>query len=238
MTTVVPVVKPVPAPVKKIDGAENKSAFDKLASTFAMLIGLKADTDSVDATYKALTYLFIESIITAVIATLFVFAMPLYETRYIFSATTPENNVSRLVPLAVPNLTNSAIKSWADSSVTEILTIGFGDFNRKLIAQRQRFTTDGWGDFVRAFLDRKVGESFRKSQLVLTTVPSDTPIIESQGSDEEHLYKWEVKVPVIMTYATNNEVTKTERSTITLTLVRVPYNDASRGVAIDNWRQR
>ncbi len=180
---------------------------------------------------------FVQTVIILVLIGVFSFVAPLFQQRYLYLSETPEHEVGKLVPLLMPNLTNSAIKAWAASSVTEILTIGFGDFNSKLLAQKERFTADGWSDFVHAFLDKKVGESFRHSQLVLTTVPSEDPIIVSQGASVEHVYQWVVRIPVIMTYATNNEVTKPERSTVTLTLVRVPYEEVTRGVAIDAWQQ-
>jgi intracellular multiplication protein IcmL len=184
--------------------------------------------------YKRITR---QSVAVLVLTLLFILAMPFFQTRYVYVSTTPEHAESSLVGLTIPNLTTSAIKSWAASGVTEILTIGFGDFNDKLVAQRERFTTDGWNDFVHMFLDKKIGEQFRQNQLVLTTAPSADPTIVSEGPNPQHVYQWVVKVPVIMTYATNNNRTEHQEASITLVLVRVPYEVASRGVAIDSWRQ-
>jgi Type-IV b secretion system, inner-membrane complex component len=167
--------------------------------------------------------------------------IPLTKPIYRYYARAPEqfiNDAAPLAPLMLPNLTNHAILSWAATSVTEIMTIGFGDFEAKLLNQKTRFTKDGWDAFVKAFLDQKIDQSFRQHQLVLTTVPSDTPVITSQGENLQHVYEWHVQIPVIMTYATNNNVTKPERSLIELTISRVAYEQSVSGIAIDSWKQR
>jgi hypothetical protein len=71
--------------------------------------------------------------------------------------------------------------------------------------------------------------------LVLTTVPSNTPIIVGQGVNPQEVYQWEVQMPVIMSYATNNNVINRKRSVITLTIVRVPADENASGIAIQGW---
>jgi hypothetical protein len=168
----------------------------------------------------------------------FIFCVPLFHPIYHYYAVNPQQQRTQMIGLGVPNLTNRAILSWAANGVTEIMTVGFGDFETKLLAQKTRFTHEGWDAFVKAFLDQKIDESFRKHQLVLTTVPSDTPIIVSQGENENHVYQWRVQIPVIMTYATNNNVTRPERSLIDLTIMRVPFDQNDSGIAIDTWKQK
>ena len=108
--------------------------------------------------------------------------------------------------LNMPNMTNRAILSWTINSVTEIMTFGFGDFNAKL-AQQKTALYGRWLDkFRHEFLKQKIGETFKQNQLVLTTVPSNVPVILSQGQNDQGDYQWKVQVPVIMTYATNNNV--------------------------------
>jgi hypothetical protein len=140
-----------------------------------------------------------------------------------------------LVPLYNPNLTNRALLSWAATSVTEIMTFGFGDFDRQLLSQRVRFTSDGWESFVVAVNKQKLRQEFKARQLILTTVPAEMPVIISQGDDPEYGYRWVVEMPIIMTYATNNNVTKKSRAIIRLTIVRVPGQESVGGVAIKTW---
>jgi hypothetical protein len=42
-------------------------------------------------------------------------------------------------------------------------------------------------------------------------------------------------MPVIMTYTTNDNVTRHDQASITLTIVRVPASESPAGVAIQSW---
>ena len=172
------------------------------------------------------------------LAVLLVGAMPFCKTIYQYYAIDANRNVIRLVALPKPNMTNRAVLSWATNSITEILTFGFGDYVPHLRDQQQRFTPDGWKSFVAAFDRSKLGQTFKERQLVLTTVPSDTAIITSQGEDEDtHVYQWKVQMPIVMTYATNDNVTRREKAVVSLTISRVPTNVTPIGVAIKSWTQ-
>jgi hypothetical protein len=162
---------------------------------------------------------------------------PFFAPLYVFHSITPEGKTAILVPLDLPNLTNPAVVSWAATSVTEILSFGFGDVEAKTVLQKKRFTPLGWKAFVKAFLSSKVSETFKRNQMVMTTVPSDTPVILSQGVNDDDVFQWKVDVPIITTYAANNDVIKPELGTIQMTIVRVPYDQSPSGIAIDIWRQ-
>lgn len=173
-------------------------------------------------------------VIAALVAVLFVM-LPFAKPAYVYYGLESEDRGRVLVGLDVPNMTNQALLSWASASVTEILTFGFGDLNVKLPKQQSRFTKEGWDAFVKGFLQQKIGETFRQSQLVLTTVPSNTPVITAQGINLKKQYEWIVQIPLIMTYATNNNVARKERGVITLRIVRVPATENPAGLAIKGW---
>ena len=154
----------------------------------------------------------------------------------LYFAINPAKQTHQMVGLAMPNMTNQAVLAWAVNSITEIMTMGFGDIDVKLPKQRVRFTSNGWDAYVKAFIRQNVGVQFKKSQLVLTTVPSNTPVIVWQGVNPDQIYQWVVQMPVIMTYATNNNVTNMQKGIITLTIVRVPVEESPTGIAIENWR--
>lgn len=171
-----------------------------------------------------------------VLAVVFIFSVPLAETTYLYYAATPEKKVKSLVGLVMPNMTNQAIISWAATSVTEVLTMGFGDIRERLPAQRVRFTKVGWEAYMKSFRNMEIEKSFKESQLVLTAVPSNTPVVVRQGLHPEfQRYQWDVQVPVVMTYATNNNVVKKVNSVVNLSIVRVPVTENFSGIAIQNW---
>ena len=44
-------------------------------------------------------------------------------------------------------------------------------------------------------------------------------------------------MPIVITYSTNNDVSRVSRSFVELTIMRVPYEQSSAGIAIDTWLQ-
>lgn len=161
--------------------------------------------------------------------------LPFAKPINLYYAITPEQTVKRLTGLNMPNMTNRAVLSWATTSITEVMTMGFGDIDVRLPKQRGRFTQKGWDAYIETFNEMKIRETFKQSQLVLTTVPSNTPVIVGQGINIDNVYQWNVQMPIIMNYATNNNVTRRQRATVSLSIARVPFEENSFGLAIQNW---
>lgn len=176
-----------------------------------------------------------EAIAIGVLGVILILGVPFFHPIYQYFAMNPEHERMALVGLTVPNMTNRAILSWATTSITEIMTMGFGDYESHLKGQKYRFTEAGWESFATAFDKQKIGESFKKHQLVLTTVPSNAPVILGQGENAQHIYQWNVQLPVVMTYATNNNVSRRQSSVIELEIVRVPPEQSPSGIGIKSW---
>ena len=161
--------------------------------------------------------------------------LPFAQPVYLYYAMGPDKSTMPMTGLLMPNMTNRAILSWATTSITEIMTMGFGDLDFKVPKQRHRFTQPGWDAYIKSFKSQKIGETFKQNELVLTTVPSNTPVILSQGVNPDDVYQWVVQMPIIMTYATNDNMTIKKQSIVTLVIVRVPAEESSAGIAIENW---
>lgn len=234
-----PVAKTAPTVKSKTSTPAAKPKKPGFFSLDAGRADVAADEAATDERYKKLLqFVMLETVTIAVLSGIFLFAMPFFMPVYEYYAMNPQKQGVQLVALTMPNMTNRAILSWATTSITEIMTLGFGDFENKLGQQQIRFTPEGWDGFRNAFIKQKIGESFKQNQLVLTTVPSNTPVIVAQGVNENHIYQWRVQMPVIMTYATNNNITKHEKSVIDLTIVRVRAEQSPSGIGIDSWSLR
>ena len=170
------------------------------------------------------------------LAVLFLVAAPILQPIYRFQAVRPDHASMNLLPLFVPNMTNEAILSWTTESVTALMTVGFGNFDRQILDQRPLFTDEGWESFLTALWADDMRGNFKQHQLVLTTVPRDVPVIVAQGMDLKKVYFWKVQLPVIMTYATNNNETRKQKGVVQLTIVRVPPSENVRGIAIKAWK--
>lgn len=200
--------------------------------------------DSEEARLKRIyTIVWCETLAIIGLSLLFVFILPFGNPVYRYYAKMENQSLedaqrNRMLPLYMPNLTNRAVLSWAATSISEIMTFGFGDYEIKLKQQKNRFTTPGWSGFVKTFVEKEIGEKFQQRQLVVTTAPADTPVIVSQGENKEHVYEWHVQAPVIITFATNNNITSSTRAIVDLTIIRVPHEHNASGIAINIWRQR
>ena len=193
------------------------------------------EADAAKRHRRLLSLVWTQSIAITVMTALMIFSAPLIRPYYVYKTVSQEGERGDLNPLFAPNLTNSAVLSWAATSITEIMTIGFGDFDEQLMKQRNRFTRDGWISFLIAIVEQKIRDAFKEKQLVLTTVPTDAPVIIAQGNDKKNGYKWIVEMPVVMTYVTNNNVTRKDKAIIRLTIVRVPGKESIQGMGIDKW---
>ena len=177
----------------------------------------------------------IQSRIIGGLTVLLLVILPFAQPIYVYYAQKPDGKMMQMVGLAMPNMTNHAILSWTTTAITEIMTLGFGDVDVKMPLQRWRFTKAGWRVYTEEFANLKIGETIKQSQLVLTTVPSNTPVIVDQGVNPAGVYQWTVQMPIIMTYATNNNVTVEKHAIVTVTITRVAAEDSPAGVAIQQW---
>ena len=187
-----------------------------------------------DRAFKRLTR---NAIAVVIFGALLAFGSPFFAPLYVYFTITPEGKTTAIVPLELPNLTNPAIVSWAATSCTEVLSFGFGDIEAITLLQKKRFTRTGWEAFVKAFLGTKISEAFKRGQMVMTTVPTDTPVIVGQGVNADGVYQWKVEVPIITTFAANNNIMKPWPGLVEMTIVRVSPRENVAGIAIDIWRQ-
>ena len=222
-----PTPEATPAPTPAVDPEQ-----DLLSGKGSIVT---TESDALDAFDILKKQVVIQSWIMTALALLLTVVVPITRPIHIYHAINPEKKAILLVGLNTPNMTNRAILAWATTSITEVLTMGFGDLEVRLPMQKNKFTPKGWDDYVDYFKAAGIGRTFKQSQLVLTTVPSNTPVIINQGVNANDVYQWRVQLPIIMTYATNNSVMRRERRTVTLTLVRVPTDENPFGVAIQNW---
>ncbi|MDX2027376.1 MAG: DotI/IcmL/TraM family protein [Alphaproteobacteria bacterium] len=176
-----------------------------------------------------------QAVVIGALGAALIFSVPLFQPIYSYQAITPDRKAQSLLALSMPNLTNQAVLSWATNTITELMTFGFGNYQSHLKIQRPRFTTEGWTGFSKAFDTLGIGQAFLERRLVLTTVPANTAVITKQGETKEGLYEWTIQMPIIMTYATNNNVTRKERSVIELTLTRIPVSQNPSGLGIKTW---
>ena len=179
-----------------------------------------------------------QSLVILVLVFLLIGGAVLFQPLYKYYMRWPgtAKKIEPLVALTEPNLTDQAILSWVVTSITEILTFGFGDFDARIIAQHHRFTPEGWDSFVKSIRERNMREDFKMHQLVLATVPSNSPVIVAKGLDEDNDYVWTVELPIVMTYSTNNNRQSGRNSIVRVTVARMPSLENRAGIGIKMWK--
>lgn len=184
----------------------------------------------------------IQGIALVVLVVAFMFGTELLRPSYIYLARrigSPIGSEKRLIELNLPILTKEAILQWSMSTVTEVLTFNFANYNQRISMFTTRFHPDGWKAFIRALYEAKLIDSFKSNQLVATAAPQGVATLESEGINEEtNEYEWKVKVPVIRKFVTNNDRSDIRKQDVYLTIVRVPLTDSPAGMAIKVWYER
>lgn len=172
----------------------------------------------------------------------FMFGTQLLRPSYIYLARrigSPIGSEKRLIELNLPILTKEAILQWSMSTVTEVLTFNFANYNQRISMFHSRFHPEGWRAFAKALYEAKIIDSFKSNQLVATAAPQGSAILESEGENEETFeYEWKVKVPIIRKFVTNNDRSEIRKQDVYLTIVRVPLTDSPAGMAIKVWFER
>lgn len=186
---------------------------------------------------RILTVLFQQAAIILALVALIGIAMPFNKPLYTYVARYPVEGKPPipLTPMDEPIMTDPALLAWVATSITEILTFGFGDFDKQILSQRQRFTSEGWESFTKEVRQRELRTLIKAGQLVLTTAPAEAPVIVAKGRDMDRKETWTIEMPVIMTYATNNNVRQTDRKIVRLVIARVPSTKSKYGVGIKSW---
>lgn len=234
--------KPDPQTTTKTEAKKTNPSPNLLAQFFGFFsvdlvrADIITDEEKVQQQYQSIARLIKNEVYAIIVLTLILIAsIPFAQPIYQYFALNTEHKTMPLVALDMPNMTDAAVISWSTVAITEVMTMGFGDYESHLKAQRFRFTPEGWESFARAFDRQKIGDSFKEHQLVLTTVPSNTPVIVGQGVNPENIYQWYVEMPVVMSFATNNNVSRRSNSVITLTIVRVSTQQSPMGIGIKSW---
>ncbi|MBI1273798.1 MAG: hypothetical protein GC131_06920 [Alphaproteobacteria bacterium] len=168
---------------------------------------------------------------------LMIVGVPMLGTKNVYFATTPAGQVKRMVALTMPNMTHQAVLSWVTTTVTQVMTYNFANFNQEISKHQRKFLSKSWEQFVKVLLQDDMLKKFQQQELVLTTAPFGAPVITSEGVVDKR-YQWVVQLPVIMNYVTNNNRSVQRRNIVELTVVRVPTTENPDGVAIKVWNAK
>jgi intracellular multiplication protein IcmL len=170
-------------------------------------------------------------IITLILALIVYMTTAKPNDRYF--ATTADGRIMQLVPLDRPNMNVSALMSWVAQAVSETMTFGYHDYQRRLQQASRHFTRRGWESFATALQRAKIIDSVTATQQVVTAEPRSASILENQGVINGK-YRWIIRLPIRVTYRSGAQ-SRTDDLTVTLVVDRVPSLENPAGVGIEQW---
>lgn len=150
-----------------------------------------------------------------------------------YFATTADGRLMQLVPLDRANMNTSALMSWATQAVTETMTFGYHDYQRRLQQSSRYFTRRGWESFAGALQRAKIIDSIIANQQVVTAEPRSAPILENQGVLNGK-YRWLLSLPLRVTYRAGTQQ-RVDNLNVKLLIERVPSLENPSGVGIEQW---
>lgn len=164
---------------------------------------------------------------------LFAYYMNTHQRQDHFFAETVGGNKMQMVGLHYPNMGRTAMETWLLQAVTQIMTFGFNDIDERFALSRKNFTKAGWELFYQAMIDTKLAAKIIESQQILTTVPSEPPIIQKEGLIGDK-YSWSYQVPLLLTVRSGG----TQRSStkrLYVVIEKIPTSENPAGVGIAEW---
>lgn len=150
------------------------------------------------------------------------------EPKYFATAT--DGRITPLYPLDVPMIAPGELLQWASRAAVSAYNYNFVNYRDALQNLQNEFTPDGWKWYEDALKSSRILETVIAKKLVVSAVPTATPVILEQGVVNGR-YAWKVQQPLLVTYQSPNEQTQ-QPVVITMIISRVPTVDVPKGVAV------
>jgi intracellular multiplication protein IcmL len=149
-----------------------------------------------------------------------------------FNAQQPDGKSMLLISSDEPNLLPDTILRWASKAATVAYTFDFLRYQSQINAAREYFTYLGWQQYQESV--KKLLQTVRSNKLFVYGVVSGTPVISNQGDIPGKGYVWRVQIPFLVTYQSENTVTKND-FIVVLSIVRVPTSENKQAIGIDQF---
>lgn len=141
--------------------------------------------------------------------------------------------VSQGTDISEPNLSDSAILSWANS--TAVATFSYDSTNYRSEIQKLSgfFTDNGWSQFMSALNKSKNFDAVKNKQLIVSAVVTAPPVILQKGVVNK-VYSWQVQMPMTVSYKGASDNTQ-QNVIVTMQINRTSSVNSPTGVAINQF---
>lgn len=147
-----------------------------------------------------------------------------------YFAVSSDGRLQPLVALSQPNLSQTALRQWANLAAVSAYTYSYTSYPQDLQAISEYFTPDGWSAFLDALLNSGTLDKVKKLKLIVSAVATATPVILDQGM-LSGVYTWKVQIPLLVSFQSPND-TETKPVVVTMLITRVPSLNSAKGIGI------
>ncbi|MDR2198116.1 MAG: DotI/IcmL family type IV secretion protein [Deltaproteobacteria bacterium] len=146
-------------------------------------------------------------------------------------AVTEDLRALKIVTTKEPRINRKGLQDWAAATVCSLVSLDFLNWETKLEELRPLFDGKLFDKYVDSLkrgghLDRIVSE-----RLTIGSVPDDAPVIVSERRVEKTT-RWEIQVPMVVSYRASHGVAETQRLLASLTVERRPGGKNPLGLAV------
>ncbi len=154
------------------------------------------------------------------------------ENRYF--ATTVDGRIMQLIPLDQPSMTSSELYSWVVQAVSDTLTFGYHDYQRRLQENTKYFTIDGWETFTNMIQNMQLIDMVGRNKLLVKAYPMSAPELQQEEVFNGR-YRWVLIINFNMEFTGRGSGGGDRNLRLRLTIERVPVLENVKGIAIKRW---
>lgn len=147
-----------------------------------------------------------------------------------YFAITAEGQLTPMVPLSQPNISQPALLQWANTAAIASYTYNFVNYRQELQAASEFFTPPGWRAFMDALNSSNNLTAVIAKKLVVSAVATGAPVILQEGL-LNGVYAWRVQMPMLVTYQSASDFSQ-QSVTVTMLITRIPTLNSVRGIGI------
>ncbi len=147
-----------------------------------------------------------------------------------YFATSINGRITPLVPLNMPNQSDSAVLQWANQAAIAAFSYNFVNYRSELQAASGFFTAEGWDQFLNALQASNNLDAVKAKKLVVSAVATSAPIFLQKGVLNGR-YAWRIQMPILVTYQSASEFSQ-QPLTVTMLVTRVDTLNSPRGIGI------
>lgn len=147
-----------------------------------------------------------------------------------YFSTSINGRITPLIPLDMPNQSDSAVLQWANQAAIAAFSYNFVNWRQELQAASGFFAPSGWDQFNDALKASNNLQAVLAKHLVVSAVATSAPVILQKGV-LNGVFSWRVQMPILVTYQSASESSQ-QNNIVTMLITRVDTLNYPRGIGI------